>query len=72
MQNEMRFRIVEKQNPKRFKRLLQAAEHDARRRVEIYEKLAALATPPVDAPRFSTSRSEPRAAAAPLLPAESE
>ncbi|HEX9620509.1 MAG TPA: thiamine pyrophosphate-dependent enzyme, partial [Polyangiaceae bacterium] len=42
MQNEMRFRMVEKLDPKRFQRLLEAAERDAARRAEVYEQLSHL------------------------------
>ncbi len=40
MRNEARFRMVEQQNPVRFRRLLQKAEREVRERFAIYENLA--------------------------------
>jgi len=42
LQNEMRFRMVENANPQRFKGLIEAAERDAKRRLELYQELAGL------------------------------
>jgi pyruvate-ferredoxin/flavodoxin oxidoreductase len=42
MRNEARFRMVEQQNPTRFRRLLHRAERDVRERFAIYETLAKL------------------------------
>ncbi len=42
LQNEMRFRMVEKANPERFRALIGAAERDAKRRLELYKELAEL------------------------------
>ncbi|HEU5074375.1 MAG TPA: hypothetical protein VFU02_09385, partial [Polyangiaceae bacterium] len=42
LQNEMRFRMVENANPKRFQGLIEAAERDAKRRLELYQELATL------------------------------
>jgi pyruvate-ferredoxin/flavodoxin oxidoreductase len=42
LQNEMRFRMVERANPKRFRGLIDAAERDAKRRLELYQELASL------------------------------
>jgi pyruvate-ferredoxin/flavodoxin oxidoreductase len=39
-QNETRFRMVEKMNPKRFAALQKAAQEDAIRRTEVYGKMA--------------------------------
>ena len=52
MRNETRFRMVEKSDPRRFARLLEAAERDARRRFSVYQQLAgvSLSGPPEDAP----------------------
>jgi pyruvate-ferredoxin/flavodoxin oxidoreductase len=48
MRNETRFRMVEKLDPERFKRLLVEAQKDATRRVAIYKHLAALMVPKAD------------------------
>ncbi len=40
MQNETRFRMVEKMDAKRFERLAQAAEEGARRRTEVYRHMS--------------------------------
>jgi pyruvate-ferredoxin/flavodoxin oxidoreductase len=40
MQNEARFRMVEKVDPKLYQRLVAAAQHDAVRRVALYQQLA--------------------------------
>jgi len=42
LQNEMRFRSVENANPGRFQELMESAEHDAKRRLELYQELATL------------------------------
>ncbi len=42
MRNEARFRMVEQQNPARFRRLLHRAEREVRERFAIYETLAKL------------------------------
>ena len=42
LQNEMRFRMVEKANPARFRALTEAAERDAKRRLDLYQELAQL------------------------------
>jgi pyruvate-ferredoxin/flavodoxin oxidoreductase len=49
MRNEARFRMVEKVDPERFKRLLAAAERDTRQRYAVYEQLAGLTIPRVEA-----------------------
>ncbi len=49
MRNEARFRMVEKVNPERFKRLLATAERDTRQRYAVYEQLAGLTIPRVEA-----------------------
>jgi pyruvate-ferredoxin/flavodoxin oxidoreductase len=45
MRNEMRFRIVEKTDPERFRELLARAQLDTSRRVALYEQLAGLKVP---------------------------
>jgi pyruvate-ferredoxin/flavodoxin oxidoreductase len=45
MSNETRFRMVEKLDPERFKRLLAAAEVSARQRYAVYEQLAGVTIP---------------------------
>jgi pyruvate-ferredoxin/flavodoxin oxidoreductase len=45
MRSETRFRMVEKMDPARFKRLLEEAQTFASRRVAVYQQLAALTIP---------------------------
>jgi pyruvate-ferredoxin/flavodoxin oxidoreductase len=47
MRNETRFRMVEKLDPERFKRLLNSAEKQARQRVAIYKQLSGLTVPQI-------------------------
>ena len=47
MRNETRFRMVEKLDPERFKRLTKLAEKQAQQRVGIYQQLANLTVPRV-------------------------
>ena len=46
MRNEMRFRMVERMDPQRFKRLSREAQTAAERRVATYRHLAELRMPP--------------------------
>ena len=48
MRNETRFRMVERQDPVRFKRLLAAAEMQARQRYAVYQQLAGITIPRVE------------------------
>jgi len=45
MRNETRFRMVEKIDPERFRRLASAARDHAARRVALYEQLARIPLP---------------------------
>jgi pyruvate-ferredoxin/flavodoxin oxidoreductase len=45
MRNETRFRMVEKLDPERFKKLLASAERQAKQRVAVYKQLAGLTIP---------------------------
>jgi pyruvate-ferredoxin/flavodoxin oxidoreductase len=45
MRNETRFRMVETQDPERFKRLLKMAERDAAQRFAVYQQLAGVTIP---------------------------
>jgi len=45
VRNEPRFKVVEQQDPARFRRLLEAAQHDATNRFAVYEQLARLSVP---------------------------
>lgn len=47
--NEARFRMVEKQDPERFKRLLARAQQAATQRFAVYEQLAGLTVPRAEA-----------------------
>ncbi len=50
MKNEQRFRMVEKQDPVRFRRLLAAATQVAAQRFAVYEQLAGVKVPRLDKP----------------------
>jgi pyruvate-ferredoxin/flavodoxin oxidoreductase len=54
MRNEGRFRVVEKTNPERFKRLAHAAQREARQRYAVYQQLAGITIP-----RIGEDESEP-------------
>jgi pyruvate-ferredoxin/flavodoxin oxidoreductase len=45
MRNEGRFRVVEKADPQRFRRLLEAAEKLTRQRYAVYQQLAGITVP---------------------------
>ena len=45
MRNEGRFRVVEKTDPERYRRLMDAAQKEARRRHAVYEQLAGVTVP---------------------------
>ncbi|MCZ7649698.1 MAG: pyruvate:ferredoxin (flavodoxin) oxidoreductase [Thermoanaerobaculia bacterium] len=57
MKNEARFRMVEKQNPQRFRHLMAEAQRDVTRRVAIYEQLSHL-TVPTTAPEAGAAAGE--------------
>jgi pyruvate-ferredoxin/flavodoxin oxidoreductase len=68
LRNENRFRMVEKQDPERFRRLARAAKEASRRRLSVYQQLAGLTVPvarpePPAAPE--TTAEAPVVAAAP-------
>jgi len=48
MRNESRFRMVEKQDPRRFKAFLEQAQQAAARRIAVYRQLAGVTIPAVD------------------------
>jgi len=50
MRNETRFRMAEKLDPERFKRLIESASRLAGRRYGIYQQLAGLTVPKLDEP----------------------
>jgi pyruvate-ferredoxin/flavodoxin oxidoreductase len=50
MRNETRFRMVERRDPERFRRLIALAEQTAARRVAVYQHLAKLTVPAGTAP----------------------
>jgi pyruvate-ferredoxin/flavodoxin oxidoreductase len=59
MRNETRFRMVEKIDPARYKKLLASAERQAKQRVAVYKQLSALTVPQVpDAELQPTPKSE--------------
>jgi hypothetical protein len=49
MRNETRFRMVEKQDPARFKRFLEKARRQAAQRYAIYSQLAGVTVPRIEA-----------------------
>jgi hypothetical protein len=51
MQNETRFRMVERIDPERFRRFAEQAQLAADRRIAIYKHMAALRLDPSDAGR---------------------
>jgi pyruvate-ferredoxin/flavodoxin oxidoreductase len=53
MRNEARFRVVERSDPARFRRLTETAEADARRRHALYTQLASIAMPTAEPGRAS-------------------
>jgi pyruvate-ferredoxin/flavodoxin oxidoreductase len=57
MRNETRFRMVEKLDPERFKRLLAKAEREALQRYAVYQQLAGLTIP-----RIAEEAEQPAAA----------
>jgi pyruvate-ferredoxin/flavodoxin oxidoreductase len=61
MRNETRFRMVEKLDPARFKKLLASAERQARQRVAVYKQLSALTVPQIaDAELGPKPKPEPK------------
>jgi pyruvate-ferredoxin/flavodoxin oxidoreductase len=67
MRNETRFRMVEKQDPERFKRLIAAAQRNAAQRFAVYQQLAGITVPQLDgdgAPSFTGLPIPPPLAAA--------
>jgi hypothetical protein len=46
MRNETRFRMVERLDPERFRKLAVAAKDHSSRRVALYEQLARIVLPP--------------------------
>ena len=66
MQNETRFRMVERMDPERFRRFAEQAQQAADRRIAIYKHMAALRLDP-DTPESSAdakTSTEPKAASA--------
>ena len=49
MRNEARFRVVERTDPARFKQFLKEAQEAAQKRYAVYEQLAGITVPQVDA-----------------------
>jgi pyruvate-ferredoxin/flavodoxin oxidoreductase len=72
MRNETRFRMVEKLDPARFKRLLALAQRDATQRVAVYQQLAALKVPPGMAAASDGDEAAGKAAGAAPAAAEAE
>jgi len=64
MRNETRFRMVERMDPVRFRRYAIDAQHAARRRISLYEHMAALRLPQREGE--APSRAAKKAGAAPV------
>jgi pyruvate-ferredoxin/flavodoxin oxidoreductase len=64
LRNENRFRMVEKQDPERFRRLASAAREAARRRLSVYEQLAGITVPVAPAAMPAAKSDEPAATVA--------
>jgi pyruvate-ferredoxin/flavodoxin oxidoreductase len=66
LRNENRFRMVEKQDPERFRRLARAAKEASRRRLSLYQQLAGIVVPlaPPEPPPPPETTAEPAAVAA--------
>jgi pyruvate-ferredoxin/flavodoxin oxidoreductase len=45
MRGETRFRMVEKRDPQRFRRLIAMAEREAAQRIAVYQQLAGITVP---------------------------
>jgi pyruvate-ferredoxin/flavodoxin oxidoreductase len=67
MRNEARFRMVEKQDPQRFKRLLAKAERQARQRESVYRELAGFTVASEPPPAAPQAGAPARPAAEPAL-----
>jgi pyruvate-ferredoxin/flavodoxin oxidoreductase len=55
MQNEARFRMVEKIAPDRFRRLVTAAEREAKQRFAVYKQLAEITIPRIPRNKATSS-----------------
>jgi pyruvate-ferredoxin/flavodoxin oxidoreductase len=55
MENETRFRMVEKQDPVRFKRLMELADRQATQRIAVYKQIAAIIVPDTDNPETAAA-----------------
>jgi pyruvate-ferredoxin/flavodoxin oxidoreductase len=59
MRNESRFRVVERTDPARFAHFLKQAQEDAQKRYAVYEQLAGITVPRVEATDENTDASKP-------------
>ena len=59
MRNETRFRMVEKLDPERFKKLLASAERQAKQRVAVYKQLRPTVPQIADAELADAEADEP-------------
>ena len=48
MQNESRFRMIERANPERYKYFLQKAQEQAEKRYAVYKQLAGITVPVIE------------------------
>jgi pyruvate-ferredoxin/flavodoxin oxidoreductase len=66
MRNETRFRMVEKLDPVRYKKLVASAERQAKQRVAVYKQLSALTVPQITDAELQAKPEAPRPQAEPL------
>ena len=59
MRNELRFRVIERSDPARFKRFLKEAQEAARKRYAVYQQLAGITVPQVEAKSEEPGASKP-------------
>jgi pyruvate-ferredoxin/flavodoxin oxidoreductase len=67
MRNESRFRMIERADPERYKKFVEASEDAARRRYLVYQQLAGISVPPAE-----TAAAAAAPAPAPPAPAAAE
>ena len=59
MRNELRFRVIERSDPARFKRFLKEAQEAARKRYSVYQQLAGITVPQDEAKGEDVEASQP-------------
>jgi pyruvate-ferredoxin/flavodoxin oxidoreductase len=59
MQNESRFRVIERADPERYKHFLREAQADAQKRYAVYQQLAGITVPVIESTDEIASTSKP-------------